>query len=139
MAKKFTRKQKAWADALLKDKTKTYRQASREAYPDAADITLDTIGYRNKNNPMIQAYMQKHSDIATKAMMETLEVSRVHAKKGNTAGAAYAGVVANISKDIHDRVYGKATQKIDVQSTKVSVNIDLTNDNPTLDDNVIDV
>ena len=127
--KKFTRKQKAWADALLNDKTKSLLDATREAYPDAQENTQKLIAQKNKNNPVIQAYMQRHSDIATNAMMETLEVSRVYSKKGGTAGAAYAGVVATISKDIHDRVFGKATQKIDMQSTKVSVNIDLTSDN----------
>ena len=124
--KKFTRKHKAWADALLNDKSKSLLQATREAYPDAQQNTQQLIAQKNKNNPVIQAYMQRHSDIATNAMMETLEVSRVYSKKGGTAGAAYAGVVATISKDIHDRVFGKATQKIDMQSTNVSVNIDLT-------------
>jgi len=132
-ARKFTRKQKAWADALLNDKSKSLLQATRETYPNAKESTQNLIAHNNKNNPVIQAYMQKHSDIATNAMMETLEVSRVYSKKGGTAGAAYAGVVATISKDIHDRVFGKATQKIDMQSTKVSVNIDLTSDKNIID------
>ncbi len=91
------------------------------------------ISSNNFRNPNIQAYMTKHSDIATEAMMETLAVSRAYAKKGNTSGAAYAGVVATISKDIHDRVYGKATQRLEVQSTKVSVNIDLTSGESDVD------
>jgi hypothetical protein len=47
------------------------------------------------------------------------------ASEGGRDGASYAAVALNAAKDIQDRVKGKARQQIDVTSTALTFNIDM--------------
>ena len=125
MPRKLTRKQKAFADQLIANPTMSGKAAALKAYGNIAPGTAEQVAHYNMKSPLVQAYMQKHSELAQEAMLELLANSRQFAKGGDRDGAAYAGVAFNIAKDIMDRVHGKATQKIEQQSTSVTISIDL--------------
>lgn len=123
--KKITRKQKAFADEIIANPKITGTDAALKTYDTESKGMAAVIATKNLQNPVVQAYMQKHSDLAQEAMLELLAHSRIFAKGGDKEGAAYAGVAFNISKDIMDRVHGKATQRTEVSTNSVSINIDL--------------
>ena len=126
--KKLTAKQKAFADEAIANPKSSGTEIAMKTYDAASRRTAAVIAHNNLNNPAIQAYMVKHSELAQEAMLELLDNSRKFAKQGDRDGAAYAGVAFNISKDILDRVHGKATQKTEITQNTVSVNINLSQD-----------
>ena len=125
MARKMTRKQKAFAKKLVENPRMNGTEAAMQTY-ETTRGTAAVIAHNNMKNPLVQAYLEEHSDIAQDAMLEILSNSRKFAKGGDKVGADYANVAVNVAKDIMDRVHGKATQKVEHQSTAISINIDLT-------------
>lgn len=109
----LTRKQKAFADALLANKKMSATQAVRETYNVKAEgSTARTVAAENMAKPSIQIYMQSHADSAVNRVVQL-----VKSKREEIALAA--------SKDILDRVHGKPTQRIEQHTTGVTINIDL--------------
>ncbi len=122
----LTHKQKAFADEIITNPKQSNTEAALKTLDvnslNAAAVSAHTM----MKNPKVQAYLQKHSQRAEDVMLEVMEYSRIYGKTGGKEGAAYAAVAVTVAKDVFDRIHGKATQKIETQSTSVNVNIDLT-------------
>lgn len=125
--KKLTRKQKALADYLLAHPKSSAKEAAQHAYNLSTGRTAEVIGSRELRKVEVQAYMQSHAKVAQDTLLEVMKVSRDYAKGGGKEGASYASVALTGAKDVMDRVYGKATQNINTNSTSVNLNIDLSN------------
>lgn len=123
---KLTRKQKAFADELIKNPKISATQAVKQTYNTTTDNSASQIATANLRNPHVQIYLKTHADKAITDMIEIAEYSKQLGKTGTKEGASYASVAVSVNRDILDRVHGKATQRTEVISKSVSVNIDLT-------------
>ncbi len=124
--KGLTRKQKAFAQALLEDKKKPAVQAALETYGSKGKpttyMTADTIARANLENPRILKYLNDHAEKAELTMIKIMNDSYDKIDES----PAYAAVSKSAASDILDRVHGKATQRQELVSTKVVISIDLT-------------
>ena len=114
---KLTRKQKAFADVLLGNPKISATKAALQTYgkPDRP-TTYDTasqIAAENLQKPSIQIYMEEHVDKARNKIVTLVNSERDE-------------IALNASKDILDRVHGKATQRVETSSTSVNLNLSLT-------------
>lgn len=112
----LTRKQKAFADALIADKKISATKVAQKVYgkPDR-DMTYDTassIASENLRKPEIMVYMQLHSGKAENRIVELIDSKREE-------------IALQASKDVLDRVHGKATQRIEQTTKGVIININL--------------
>jgi phage terminase small subunit len=123
---KLTDKQKAFADALLNNPQASAAQAAEETYNIENKHIAEVIGSENLKKPEIIRYLQQNASEAELVMLDIMRTSQKYAKTGSREGAAYASVGVSAAKDILDRVHGKATQRTELISKKVSVTIDLT-------------
>jgi hypothetical protein len=123
---KLTAKQKAFADALLADKKMSATQSALLAYgkPNKPTTynTAKMIASENLAKPNIMAYLANHAIDAENTLVEVMN----EAKQLVAESPGYASVARQSASDILDRVYGKATQRIESTSTSVVIGIDLT-------------
>lgn len=110
---KLTRKQKAWADTYIVDKKAPLTDIARQTYNVTDSKVAHDISRQNLENPRIQVYLEQHVDKAREKI-----VSLISSDKEEIALRA--------SQDVIDRTHGKATQRTEVQSSKLSIHIDLT-------------
>ncbi len=123
---KLTRKQKAFADTLLSNPLASGTDAALATYNTKDKVTAGAISYENLRKPQIQQYLELHANTALQDNLEIAKYSKMYGDTGTKEGAAYAGVAVSINKDIQDRAWGKARQQVDINSTSVSLTIDLT-------------
>lgn len=130
----LSRKQKAFADHLLANPKRPSSEAVMQAYEVKDKNVAKVMAYENLKKPNIQAYLELHADKALKDNLEIAQFSKVYAEAGGSVGSSYAGIAAGINKDILDRTYGKAKQQIEMNSTSLSLTIDLTSALPVTDE-----
>lgn len=132
MAKKplrpLTRKQQAFVQHIIDNPKSSAKAAAKAAYNVTSDRSAETVASENLRKPEIMAYLENHAQDAKSTLLEVMKYSKEHGMSGTKEGAAYAAVALNASKDVLDRVYGKAAQRIEMQSTSVSVTINLAAD-----------
>lgn len=122
----LTRKQMAFIKYLVDNPKASATAAAKAAYNVTTQGSAEVAASRTLRNDRVRLELAKHSGTAELALIEVMDYSRQLGKSGTGAGAAYAGVALTAAKDILDRVHGKATQRIEQQSTSVVLNIDLT-------------
>lgn len=115
---KLTRKQKMFADALIKDPKKSGSEVVKQIYNVNTDNTARSIASENLTKPNILAYMVEKSTLAEQRIIQLMRSDNER-------------IALDASKDILDRVHGKATQRIEQQSTSVKISIDLTSSDDT--------
>lgn len=119
---KLTRKQKAFADALLNDNKISATQAVIDAGYDVKDRHIARqIAGENFQKPAIQAYLDIHAQQATDTVLEIMSLSRSKADD-----SSHATVALRAAQDILDRKHGKAVQQVETRSVGVTIAIDLT-------------
>lgn len=124
--KKPNRTEKKLVDYLVKNPKATRKEAGLAVLRTTNPNSAAALASRMLNKPHVAAYLEEHMSLAQGAMIDLLQDSREFASEGGRDGASYAAVAVTIAKDIMDRGYGKATQKVEMQSTAVNLNIDLT-------------
>jgi len=100
-------------DIIAGQKKQNATAAYKEVHPNASDITAAVNSYRLLQKPEAQIYLEKH---ITKARNKVVQL--VESKK--------EGIALQASEAVLDRALGKATQRTEVQTTGVTINIDLT-------------
>lgn len=111
---KLTRKQSSFVKQMLDNPKQSATQAILNS--DYNVSTYDSAGQlasENLRKPQVLAHLIANSERA-----ESKIVSLIESEKEEIA--------LNASKDILDRVHGKATQRVETQSTSVNISIDLT-------------
>lgn len=123
---RLTRKQKLYADYLLNNPKASHTEAVKHAYRDTTQSTRGVIASENIKKPNIQMYLENHGYNAVADIIQIAKYSKEYGNRGDRDGASYASVALAANRDIADRAFGKATQRTEVISKSVSVNIDLT-------------
>lgn len=123
-AHKLTRKQKAFADALINDKKLSATQAALQTYgkPDKPTTygTANDIARTNLQKPAVRSYLEGHSDMIEQTLINTVK------DYGQSDDIKERTLAVNTGEWIHDKIHGKAKQQIDIRSQAITLNIDLT-------------
>lgn len=110
---KLTRKQKAWADTLISQPKAPLTDIARQTYNVTDSKVAHDISRQNLENPRIQLYLEQ-------------DINRAKEKIVSLLNAEKEEIQLRSAQDILDRTHGKATQRTEVQSSKLSIHIDLT-------------
>lgn len=110
---KLTRKQKAFADELINNPKMSATQAIKNTYNVTTDTSASVTAHENLRKPSIQLYLDKHIDKAKNRVVELIDSNR-------------EDIALRASDSVLDRALGKAVQRSEVQTTGVTLNIDLT-------------
>lgn len=129
--RKATRKEQAFVQAIVGDHKLTQRDAYRQAYnaERMTDASVDVEASKTLRKPQVQLELAKYSGKAENVLLEVMNYSNEYGREKSGSkeqGAAYAAIAARVADSMLDRIHGKATQRIEAQSTSVVLNIDLT-------------
>lgn len=123
--KPLTRKQQVFVQHIIDNPKSSAKAAAQAAYNVTTEKSAEVIASENLRKPEIMAYLENHAQNAKETLLEVMNYSKEHGKSGTKEGAAYAAVAVSASKDVLDRVYGKAKQQVEVTSTAINLSIDL--------------
>ena len=119
--KQLTPKQEKMIVERLKDKTAPNYEIIKRAGYNAKTIHAQSQQYlENMNKPEIASRLEPVVDEIEEALITTVRRYKDSDKLPEVQEAM------NNARWIHDKVKGKATQRTEVASTKLSINIDLT-------------
>lgn len=113
MKQLLTRKQKAFADELIRNPRQSATQAVLKTYGTTKDYVAKNIASENLTKPNIQVYLDEHAQKAQSRVVQLVDSEK-------------EDIALRASVDILDRVHGKATQRIEQHTTGVTLTIDLT-------------
>lgn len=100
-------------DVIASQKKKNATQAYKVVHPDASDVTARTNAYKLLQKPASQIYLQEHISKAKETIVELMSSDKDDIRLRSAV-------------DILDRTHGRATQRTEVQTTGITLNIDLT-------------
>lgn len=116
---KLTPKQRVFVQHLLDNPTASYTAAARVAYPNQTPATQYQQAHDNMKKPNIIMALGKANDIVESTLMNTVK------EWGNHEKPRQREIAVDTAKYIHDKIHGKATQKVEQRTEAVTVNIDL--------------
>lgn len=117
---KLTRKQQAFVTHILENPKDSNTKAAQIAYPSVTQRSAEQIAYENLKKPEIIMALGKANNMVEQVLIQTVDQYKDSDKQ-------WERTLANDNaKWIHDKLHGKAKQQIDVNSTSVTLNIDLT-------------
>lgn len=121
---KLTRKQEAFVRELVENPKQSATASAMKTYgkPDKPITyqTANAIAVENLQKPAIQTELAKY----TKQVEDTLY--RAVVDWGDSEQPRKREIALDSAKFIHDKVHGKATQKVETRSEQVTISIDLT-------------
>ena len=122
--KPLTKKQAAFVKELVDDPKMSGTQAALKTYgrgdKELSPVTAASIAYENLRKPQIVSKLGNYNQLVESALIGTLEDYKESDKVSERS------LSVDIAKYVHDKIHGKATQRMEVQTNKVSINIDLT-------------
>lgn len=123
--RKLTKKQEAFVKELLDNPKQPASKAVTKAYsepgkPPVVGNVAKTLAYENLKKPAIISKLQDYTDLVESALVGTVEDwSKEDAPRKRE-------IALDAAKFIHDKVHGRATQKVEMQSQQVVITIDMT-------------
>lgn len=111
---KLTRKQANFVKGILENPKLSGTEIASQVYNVRNRNVAESIASENLRKPAIMLHLQNHS---AEAELRVLEMMKQDEDKR---------LAFDASRDILDRVHGKATQRVEQQSTSVNISIDLT-------------
>ena len=117
--KGLTTKQQAFVNELIDNPKQSATAAVRKTYNVTTDNSASQIATENLRKPQIIMALGKASELFESAIVGTV---RDWGKSDNTRQREIA---LDAAKYGHDKVHGKAKQSVEIQSTTVSISIDL--------------
>lgn len=118
--KPLTRKQSAFVKHLIEHPKDSGTEAVMQTYDVKSRQTAESIAYENLRKPQIVTELAKYNNLVENTLINTINDYSTSDKLGQRT------LAVDTAKYIHDKIHGKATQKIEQQSTKLVINIDLT-------------
>lgn len=112
--RKLRPKSKAFADKLLNNPKITLTQAYLDTHETTNRDVARVEGSNLARSPAVMKYLEAHSEQAEHRIVELMQ-------QNEDKRLAF-----DASRDILDRKHGKATQRTEVQTMGISLNIDLT-------------
>jgi len=119
---KLTRKQKAFVDELVNNPKQSATEAASKVYAVKERNTAGVIATENLRKPNIVMALQQHADLAEGVMIGVMQ------DWGRAERPRQREIALNAAFHVHDKIFGKATQKIEQHTEVVRVNINLTGD-----------
>ncbi len=122
--RKLTGKQKAFVKELIDNPKQSATKAAIKAYSEPGKVisptVAGTIAHENLKKPAIISKLQNYTDLVESALVNTVSdwASEDAPRKREIA--------LDAAKFIHDKVHGRATQKVEMQSQQVVITIDMT-------------
>ena len=123
----ITRKQQAFVKHMVDNPKDSATQAAAIAYNVSNRHTAQTIAAENLAKPVIRTELAKYSGMLESALINTVDEWKDHEKPRQRE------IAMNVAMYAHDKIHGKATQRVETQSTAVQININLTNDQAPTD------
>ena len=127
----LTPKQKAFVQELIQNPKQSATQAVLKTYgkPDKpiSYNTARSVASENLTKPAIQSKLIQYSDMVEQAIMQTIQDWKDHDKPRQRE------IAMNQAQFVHDKIHGKATQKVETRSEQVTISIDLTRGSEQLD------
>lgn len=110
---KLTRKQKAFADTLINNPKLSATKAALKTYNTTDRTTASVIATENLAKPSIQIYLDKHIEKAKSKVVQLIDSDKEE-------------IALRAADSVLDRALGKATQRTEVTTQGITLNIDLT-------------
>lgn len=123
MSTRLTRKQQAFVKGLIDNPKKSATEVASQVYDVKNRSTARSIASENLAKPSIIMALGEHTELFESAIVQ---VVRDWKDSENTRKREIAVDTARWG---HDKIYGRATQSVQVQSNIVRVSIDLTGGN----------
>ncbi len=122
---KLTGKQRAFVNELINNPTGTTRDAYRKAYNTTSTNmqVIDSNAYQLKHKPAVAMELAKYSGMYEGVINDTID------EWGHEDNTRKREIATTLAMYAHDKVHGKATQRIQQTSEVVSISINLTGDN----------
>ena len=122
----LTRKQKALVQHIVNNPKDSATKAYKQVYGTTSDKSASVNASRTLAKPNVLAELVKHSNTAESVLIDVLTTSQQEMRIAERDRAQWAVNARQTADSILDRIHGKATQRIEQQSTAVQINIDLT-------------
>lgn len=117
--RKLTRKQQAFVKQLIDNPKMSATQAVKNTYNVKNDNSANQLASENLTKPMIVSELNRHSrtieEVISRKALELSESDKLEEVKEGLLNSRW----------IHDKIYGKATQKVETLSTGINININL--------------
>lgn len=117
--KPLTRKQEAFVQELLTNPKQSATKAVLKTYNVTSAKSASVVATENLAKPSIISRLGQASDLVESALVNTVK------DWGSSDRPREREIALDSAKFIHDKVHGKATQRVEQQTTTVSVAIDL--------------
>lgn len=121
---KLTRKQEAFVRELVENPKQSATHAVMKTYgkPDKPITynTARTLASENLAKPAIQTKLAQYNDMVESAILQTIQDWKDHDKPRQRE------IAMSQAQFVHDKIHGKATQKVETRSEQVTISIDLT-------------
>lgn len=122
----LTVKQKAFVKELIDNPKQSATQAVLNAYnrPDKQLTrgSASQIAFDNLRKPNIVSKLQDYSELVESALVDTVKDWKDHEKPRQRE------IALDSAKFIHDKIYGKSKQQVEVSTQQVTIMIDLTSE-----------
>ncbi len=116
----LTRKQQAFVTYILEHPLESDTAAARHAYPSATKRTQEQIAHENMKKPEILMALGKANDTVESVLTTVVE------EWGTSDDVKERTLAVNTAEWIHDKIHGKATQKIQQSTSVITLSLDLT-------------
>ena len=129
--KPLTRKQEAFVKHIVNNPKDSATTAAMQTYGNDKDISRNTarsIATENMAKPAIRTELAKYNNMIENTLINTIEEWGSHERPRQRE------IAIDSAKYVHDKIHGKATQRSEVQATVVSLNLDLSGNNPDKQD-----
>lgn len=117
--KKLTRKQQAFVKELVENPKISATEAAARTYDVSTRRVAEVIAHENMMKPEIKSELAKHSvaieEIIAKKTYELTSSDKLDAVKEGLLNARW----------MHDKVHGRATQKVETQNTSINLVISM--------------
>ena len=120
----LTPKQKAFVQELLDNPKQSATQAVLKTYGKPGKpvtyLSARNIASENLTKPNIMTKLAQYNDMVESAILQTISDWKDHDKPRQRE------IAMNQAQFVHDKIHGKATQKVETRSEQVTISIDLT-------------
>jgi hypothetical protein len=116
----LTRKQEAFVKHLVENPKASATQAVLSTYNIDNPKTASVVAAQNLVKPSIVTELAKYNNLVENTLINTVNEYSQSDKQWERS------LAVDTSKYIHDKIHGKATQRIEQQTTGVTLTIDLT-------------
>lgn len=126
---KLTPKRQAFVKHLVDNKTATGLEAAKAAYGKPGKPISDTVAKSMASellaDPVVKSELAKYNNLVESTLVNTIN------EWGGSDRPREREIAQNAAMYVHDKVHGRATQRVEQQSTVVMIGIDMTQPAPT--------